>query len=66
MSDCPNLSACGFMKAFGTSKSLVCKGFVAMFCRGDKQDACQRKIYKAKNGVPPPDAMMPDGHMINS
>jgi hypothetical protein len=66
MSECPNLPSCGFMKAFGTSKSLVCQGFVVMFCRGERQQQCQRKAYKAAHGAPPPDNMMPDGHMLAS
>jgi hypothetical protein len=64
MSDCPNLPACGFMKKYGTSKELACKGFVALFCRGDKQCDCLRKQYRQTNGCAPPDDMMPNGLML--
>ena len=64
MGDCPNLEKCGFFKKYADTKSLAIKGFVAMYCKSPKQDECQRKKYKEKNGVPPTDDMMPNGGMI--
>ena len=59
--DCPNLAQCGFVKKYGTSKSLAVKGFIAMYCKSDKQSICKRKEYKEKMGKPPSDDMMPNG-----
>lgn len=64
MADCPNLSNCGFMKKYCDAKSLVCQGFITMYCKGEKQAQCQRKQYKLTHGAPPPDNMMPSGQMI--
>lgn len=64
MAECPNLAGCGFVKKYGDSKSLAVKGFVTMYCKTDKQDACKRKEYKAKNNTAPPDEMMPNGAMM--
>ncbi|MFT8352685.1 hypothetical protein [Clostridium saccharoperbutylacetonicum] len=46
MSDCQNLGKCGFVKKYGESKALAVKGFVAMYCMREKQEACKRKEYK--------------------
>jgi hypothetical protein len=64
MADCPNLPTCGFMKKYCDSKNLACKGFVALYCRGEQQDTCKRKAYKAAHGAPPPDDMMPNGQVL--
>lgn len=52
------------MKKYCDAKSLVCQGFITMYCKGEKQAQCQRKQYKATHGTPPPDNMMPSGQMI--
>jgi hypothetical protein len=64
MTECPNLPNCGFMKKFCDSKNLACKGFIALYCRGDRQSDCERKRYKAAHGTAPSDDMMPNGHMV--
>lgn len=64
MADCPNLPNCGFIKKFNGSKNLACQGFITMFCRGTRQDQCERKLYRQKNGCPPPDDMMPNGKIM--
>lgn len=62
--ECPNLEKCGFVKKYCDSKGLAVKGFIAMYCRGAKQEECKRKAYKALHGVAPSDDMMPNGAMM--
>lgn len=64
MSECPNLANCGFFRKYSQINQLACKGFIVMFCRGDKQDACKRKEYKKTHGAAPSDDMMPNGGMF--
>lgn len=64
MQECELLTTCGFFKKYQATKDLACKGFIAQYCRGPKMDQCKRKEYRAKNGVPPADDMMPSGQMI--
>lgn len=67
MSECPSLVNCGFMKKYTGSKNLACQGFMALFCRGDKQSECRRKAWKvAHGGVAPSDDMMPNGATITA
>ena len=66
MSDCANLSGCGFVKKYGETKSLAVKGFVNLYCKGEKQTECKRKEYKQKTGQAPLDEMMPSGGMMKS
>lgn len=37
MSDCPNLTNCGFMKKYADTKSLAIKGFITMYCKGENK-----------------------------
>jgi len=64
MSDCELLEKCGFFKKYQASKELACKGFISLYCKGPKQNACVRKQYRQEHGVPPNDNMMPNGMMI--
>ncbi len=64
MNDCANLAGCGFVKKYGESKSLAVKGFVNLYCKGEKQNECKRKEHKQKTGQAPPDEMMPSGGMM--
>ncbi len=64
MSTCPNLEKCGFVKKYGETKKLAIKGFISMYCQGDKQNICERKKYKQLHNSPPSDEMMPNGNFI--
>ena len=60
--ECEMLSKCGFFKKYNNSYVVACKGFIAMYCKGDKMNECKRLEYKKKHGVAPSDNMMPSGH----
>lgn len=62
--DCELLSTCAFFKKHEQTKALACKGFVALYCKGEKQNECKRKEFRQKNGCPPDINMMPNGAMI--
>jgi hypothetical protein len=64
MSDCELLATCGFFKKYQNTKELACRGFLAQYCRGPKQDECKRKQYRQEHGKPPPDDMLPSGQVI--
>lgn len=66
MKECEMLNNCGFFKKYRQTKDLACKGFMRMYCRGDKQEECKRKQYKKQHGHPPSDDMLPSGHMIRA
>lgn len=65
MKCCPNLEKCGFVKKYSTTDSLAVKGFVSMYCQGEKQDECKRKTYKAQHGAIPSDDMLPNGSFVH-
>ncbi len=62
--ECENLSNCGFFVKYGETKNLVCKGFISMYCKGDRMMECKRMAYKKEHGVKPSDDMMPSGQMV--
>ncbi len=64
MRDCELLSRCGFFIKYCQTKDLACKGFMRMYCKGDKQEECKRKIFRKQHGKPPSDDMLPSGQMI--
>ncbi len=64
MTECELLEKCGFFKKYCKSKDLACKGFMNIYCRGEKQKICKRRIYRKEHGVPPSDDMLPSGQMI--
>lgn len=66
MNDCEMLANCGFFKKYCKTKDLACKGFMSMYCKGDKQKECKRKHFKMKHGYPPSDDMLPSGQMISA
>ncbi|WP_292470745.1 hypothetical protein [Methanolobus sp.] len=66
MTECELLSKCGFFKKHQSNKESACKGFIAMYCKGTKMEACKRKIYRKENGVAPSDDMLPTGHMMKA
>ena len=61
--ECQNLAKCGFVKCCeGMQKGDSVKGFIRMYCQGDKQSTCIRFQLSSKFGkeaVPP--NMMPNG-----
>ena len=61
--ECHLLATCGFFRKFGATKDLACRGFIAMYCKGDKMNECKRMEYRKIHGVPPSDDMMPTGQM---
>ena len=62
--ECELLNKCGFFRKYQSTKDLVCKGFISMYCKGNKMDDCKRLEYRNKHGVPPSDDMMPSGQII--
>jgi hypothetical protein len=64
--ECELLENCGFVKKYHDSKDLAVKGFISMYCKTEKQAECKRKEYRAKEGMPPLDDMMPTGHIMVS
>ena len=64
MAACELLDECGFFKKYQATKDLACKGFVNMYCKGDKEGQCKRKAYREEHGAPPSDDMMPTGALI--
>ena len=59
--ECELLVKCGFFKKYESTKDLVCKGFISMYCKGPKMDECKRLEYRKTHGTPPSDDMMPTG-----
>ena len=59
--DCINFETCGFIKKHSEEKALAVKGFIKMYCQGEKQEECIRKQYKKAHGTAPSDDMMPNG-----
>ncbi len=64
--ECELLNKCGFFKKYQSTKDMICKGFIAMYCKGGKMNECKRLEYRNANGVPPADDMMPSGQMIRT
>lgn len=62
MDACEKLEKCGFVLKYG--EELACKGFVNMYCKGEKQLVCKRKEYVAEHGTAPSDDMLPSGQMM--
>ena len=63
--ECELLATCGFFKKYQDAKELACKGFVALYCKGENMGKCARKQYRKEHGQPPSDDMMPTGVMIS-
>lgn len=62
--ECKNLNQCGFFIKYSEKKSLACKGFIKLYCKGPKMNECKRLAYKKAHGTAPSDDMMPSGQMI--
>ena len=69
MDECHNLEKCNFFKMYQNdeSKNLALKGFISMFCKGERQDQCVRKIISKELGGPElvPPNMLPNGFAIS-
>ncbi len=65
MKDCPYFKYCGIIKKYGNSNSRVVKGFIALYCKNEKQNECKRLKYIIEHGTPPSDELMPNGQMMN-
>ena len=63
--ECPMLAKCGFVKKYSGTKDVLIKGILNAYCKGPKQNECQRKVYRQKHGKPPSDDMLPTGKFIN-
>lgn len=61
---CELLDKCGFFKKYSETKDLACRGFIRLYCNGPKMNECKRKEYRKQHGVPPDDAMMPNGTLL--
>jgi hypothetical protein len=66
MPECDKLSTCPFYVKYAKAREIICKGYLAMYCRGPKLADCARRTYKAEHGHPPPDEMTPSGHILAS
>lgn len=64
--DCYLLNSCPFFKKYQPTKDLVCKGFIALYCKGPKRDKCKRLEYRTKFGIPPSEDMMPTGQFMST
>jgi hypothetical protein len=64
MAECEKLPQCGFYQKYRSSRDILCRGFLAMYCRGPKMDDCARKKHFAEHGIPPVDEMAPNGHIL--
>ena len=69
MGVCENLGTCEFFKTYEKEpdRQVALKGFVNIFCKGDKQDQCVRKKVSKALGGPNfvPINMMPNGIPLN-
>lgn len=64
--DCQYLSTCGFFKKYQSTKDLACRGFISLYCKGEKMKECKRLEYRNMHGTPPSDDMMPNGQLIRN
>ena len=61
--DCELLANCGYFRKYQNTKEVLCQGFIRQYCKGPLQVECKRMEYRKQHGTPPPDEMMPSGHM---
>ena len=61
--DCELLANCGYFRKYQNTKEVLCQGFIRQYCKGPMQVECKRMEYRKQHGAPPPDEMMPSGHM---
>lgn len=65
MTECQNLNNCAFFKEYQNREDLrlALKGFIRLYCKGEKQNECIRKQIKNKFGNVPIN-MMPNGYHL--
>ena len=63
MVECQNLEKCNFFQVYQGEESRALKGFVSIYCKGERQEICKRKIVSKELGGPEfvPANMMPNG-----
>ena len=63
MSICQYLDKCNFFKVYQDQKKRALKGFVQLYCQGNNQNKCLRKIVSKTFGGSEfvPSNMMPNG-----
>lgn len=63
--DCENIATCNFFKHFeeNLERQMVLRGFIRIYCKGDRQDKCMRKQISKRfgGGQFVPSNMMPNG-----
>jgi hypothetical protein len=64
MADCEMLNECAFFKKYAKAHMAACKGLIAEYCRGNRQDDCKRKHYLIKHKEKPPENMLPGGTIL--
>lgn len=64
MASCELLDRCGFFLKYRDSLNLACRGFIRLYCTGEKIGQCERKKYRQQHGAPPVDDMMPSGQLV--
>jgi hypothetical protein len=62
--ECPFFKDCPFIIKYASKNDQAIKGFVSLYCKGDKQLECKRRAYKNKTGQKPPDNMLPSGILL--
>lgn len=61
---CVNHPDCGFFKNYSNDEKTADLGNVKVYCRGPRQGACEREVYRKTHSVLPPDEMMPNGALV--
>ena len=59
---CEKIEKCAFLNKY-SNNSLAAKGFIALYCKGTKQNICERKKRSAAGEVVPVD-MLPNGNIF--
>ena len=62
---CELLDKCGFFTKYQNTIDMACRGFIRMYCKGDKMNECKRMEYRRQHGVPPTEDMMPSGQIMS-
>ena len=61
--ECEHLKTCGFIQKYGATRDLACRGFIMLYCKGDKMKECKRLELKEKHGEKVNPDMMPNGQI---
>ena len=63
---CELLEKCGFFKKYQNSIDLACRGFIRLYCKGERMIECKRMEYRSQHGTPPTDDMLPSGQIMSA